>query len=95
MKRSTNFNGMRRYRRASGAGAFVELCRLVGMTDQQIAEVAVKATTPAITAADRQTAQPSDDRDSLPGLAACTGPGDMPDDPAIVDAAIAASTWSE
>ena len=83
MKRSTNFNGMRRYRRAGGVAALIELCRLVGMTDQQIAETAIKATMPAITDADRQAAPPAD-------------PCRIPDDEdAVTEAAIAAEVWSK
>ena len=35
MKRSTNFNGMRRYRNL-GLEDFVETCKAVGMTDDEI-----------------------------------------------------------
>lgn len=83
MKRSTNFNGMRRYRRSGGVAALVELCRFVGMTDQEIAETAITATMPAITDADRQAAPPAD-------------PCRIHDDEdAVTEAAIAAEVWSK
>jgi len=41
MKRSTNFNGMKRYREL-GLADFVETCKFVGMTDAEIIEVVRK-----------------------------------------------------
>lgn len=83
MKRSTNLN---RHRRASGYALLVELCRHVGMTDQQIVDAVAKANTPArtpseITEAERALCPPA------------TGPCD--DETLVTEAAIAAEAWSK
>lgn len=83
MKRSTNFNGMRRYRRAGGVAALIDLCRMVGMTDREIAEAVLAPVVPAITDADRQAAPPED---------LCRIPDD---EDAVTEAAIAAEVWSK
>lgn len=78
MKRSTNLN---RHRRASGYALLVELCRHVGMTDQQIVDAVAKANTPEVTDADRAMCPPA------------TGPCD--EETAVVEAAIATETCSK